>query len=238
MMPNEPGACPGPSCEPRPPLPHRATPRPDGSVPTLAGRVPFLATIARPRLGCAGPVVPGGLAVLVVCCPARRVRDYPGGSGPPGGSGTPWGPRSTRQAISTRLSAAPWGARGTRGRRGEQEPAGQGFRRGGRFAGRGRAEATRPPPGSPGRVVPGGPDLPRLPDRRPGPRRPGPVRRTPRMAAPAGRARGDASHRDRGLDHQPAYRAGRTAVGFIKDHSNGQAATTMRSRSPVERELG
>ncbi len=43
-----------------------------------SGRVPFLAGIGRPCLGCAGPVVPGGLGVLVVCCPARRVRDYPG----------------------------------------------------------------------------------------------------------------------------------------------------------------
>ncbi len=80
-----------------------------------------------PRLGCVGPVVPGGLGVLVVCCPARRVRDYPGGSGPPGGSGTPWGPRITRQAISTPLFAGP-GAGGAPGPEGEgQEPAGQGF---------------------------------------------------------------------------------------------------------------
>ncbi len=91
-----------------------------GTVLTLSGRVPFLARIARPRLGCAGPVVPAGLGVLVVCCPAWRVRDYPGGSGPRGGSGTPWGPRSTRQAISTRLSAGPGagGAPGPQGRAG------------------------------------------------------------------------------------------------------------------------
>ncbi len=167
----------------------------------LLGRAPFFARIARPRLGCAGPVVPGGPDVLVVRCPARRVRDYPGGSGPPGGSGTPWGPRSTPQAISTRLSAGPRGGRGTRGWRGEQEPGGRGFRgrgRGGRLAGRGRAEATRPLRGSWRSLVPGGPDLPRLPGRRPGPVSPGPVRRKPRMAAPAGRARGDGSHRSSG----------------------------------------
>ncbi len=150
-----------------------------GALMNLPGRVPFLAGIARPRLGCAGPVVPGGLGVIVVRCPARRVRDYPGGSGPPGGSGTPWGPRSTRQAISTRLSAGP-GAGGAPGPAGRAGAGGRGFRgrgRGGRLAGRGRAEATRPPRGSWRSLVPGGPDLPRLPGRRPGPVSPGPVRR-------------------------------------------------------------
>ena len=104
-----------------------------------------------PRLGCVGPVVPGGLGVLVVCCPARRVRDYPGGSGPPGGSGTSWGPGSTRQAISTQLSAGPGagGAPGPQGRAGAGRTGGfRGREPGGRFAGRGRAQATRPRSGS------------------------------------------------------------------------------------------
>ena len=143
-------APPAPPPTPAPRHPKAARHR-SGGVPTLPGRVPFLARIARPRLGCVGPVVPGGLGVLVVCCPARRVRNYPGGSGPPGGSGTSWGPGSTRKAISTPLFAGP-GAGGAPGPAGEgQEPGGQGFPgrgRGGRFAGRGRAEATRPRWGS------------------------------------------------------------------------------------------
>ena len=118
--------------------------------------------------GLAGLVMPGGLGVLVVCCPAGRVRNYRGGSGLRGGSGTPWGPGSTPGAISTRLSAGRWGGRGT-GAAGESR-GGEGSR-GSRarrpLRGRGRAEAAAG--GSRGPVIPGGPDLPPLPDRRPGP---------------------------------------------------------------------
>ncbi len=166
-----------------------------------------------PRLGCVGPVVPGGLGVLVVCCPARRVRDYPGGSGRRGGSGTPWGPRSTRQAISTRLSAGP-GAGGAPGPQGEQEPGGhgvQGHGRGGRLAGRGRfagrGRRLRGHDGAhgglwfqAGRTCPGYLTGALAPSAgAPGGRKPG--RRPSRDAArPAAARRDVASHPDRRLD--------------------------------------
>ena len=167
----------------------------------LPGRVPFLARIARPRLGCLGPVVPAGLGVIVVRCPARRVRDYPGGSGPPGGSGTPWGPGSTRQAISTRLSAAPRGGRGT---------GAGGASRSREDGGSGVAGVAAASPAAGGRRPRGHHGAHGGPWSQAGRTRPGylagvlapsagaPVRRKPRMAVPAGRARGDGSHRSSG----------------------------------------
>ncbi len=110
-----PSASPAPGCTLTPQTPARG-PRCRAWVlqrTPSSGQSAVLARTARLRLGCVGPVVPGGLGVLVVRCPARRVRDYPGGSGPRGGSGTPWGPGSTRQAISTPLSAGPGAGGGT-----------------------------------------------------------------------------------------------------------------------------
>ena len=102
----------------------------------------------------------GGCGITRVDRAPRVDRVPPGGPDPPG---RPFPPGYLRHP----------GARGAPGAAGESRSRpDRGFRgrgRGGRFAGRGRAQATRPPSGSRGWVVPGGPDLPRLPDRRPGP---------------------------------------------------------------------
>jgi hypothetical protein len=173
----------GPRLRGPPAIPREGDGNECGTLHTLPGRVPFLARIARPRLGAWVPWCRAGWPCS--WCAARR-----GGCGiirvdraPRADPVPPGGPDPPGRPFPPGYLPAP-GREGHQGRRGEQEPGGQGFRgrgRGGRFAGRGRTEATRPPWGSWGSAVPGGPDLPRLPDRRPST---GPVRRTPRMAAP------------------------------------------------------
>jgi hypothetical protein len=125
-------------------------------VPAWGARVPWCRA-GWPCSWCAARR--GGCRIIRVDRAPRVDRVPPGGPDPPG------------RPFPPGYLPGP-GAGGAPGPRGEQEPGGQGFRgrgRSGRFAGRGRAEAMRPPWGSWGSAVPGGPDLPRLPDRRPGP---------------------------------------------------------------------
>ena len=68
-----------------------------------------------------------------------------------------------------------------------------------------------------------------------GPRLPGQVcRNSPRAAPPRAcsrlRARGCVTNRERGLDHQRACGAGRTAGGFSQDRSSPQSAALIYSR--------
>jgi hypothetical protein len=109
---------------PGPPRSAPVRPGPARSAP-VAGKI-------RPLIrGLTGSVVPGGLGVLLVSCPTRQRRDYPGGSGLPGASRYPPGARILPGGpILPVISRAP-------GREGRGEDGGRGGVPGG--------QARRPP---------------------------------------------------------------------------------------------